>query len=95
MITTEKFEELQEIVRNSKIDEQFYCCEHIAIISAPAVIIDVIVKKASLDSGVPMDWSYSGGRAFVYALGDAASVKAAKLRLWLCMPQHNLNDSQP
>lgn len=88
MITTKKFDELQESVRNSKMSSKFDNAEQVAIIAAPAVIIEVIVKKASLNSGIPMDWHYFGGRGIVYALGD---VKKAKEELWLCMPTHNLN----
>jgi hypothetical protein len=88
MITTEKFDELQDLVRNSKMSSEFDNAEQVAIVAAPAVIIEVIVKKASLTSGIPMDWCYFGGRGIVYALGD---VEKAKKELRYCIPMHNLD----
>ena len=49
----------------------------IAILAGSSLVIEAIVFEASKDSGIPMDWHYCGGRAAIYALGDAEKAKEA------------------
>ena len=93
MINDDVFNELQEIVRKSSMDDRFSSDDsvNIGVIAGPAVVVEVIVKKASMDCGVPMDWHYCGGRGVVYALGNHKQVAKAKQELWLNMPISNLN----
>ena len=64
--------------------------KQIAVIAGDAIIIEIIVKKASLDSDVPMDWHYAGGQGVVYAKGTKKELEKAKENLWLCLPVHDL-----
>ena len=62
------FDTFEAAVQEAKLDPRFKGALYIAAISAPAVVIEAIVRKASTESGVLMDWSYEGGRGFVRAL---------------------------
>ena len=78
---------LQEKVQTSRLANKFLDKESIAKINGPAVIIEAIVQKASLNCGIEMDWCYCGGRGFVFADGDK---KIARRELYLAMPQSDL-----
>ena len=69
------------------LGKKFKGCVPVAMLAGPAVVIEVIVKNASAESGIEMDWGYTGGRGFVYALGDR---KAARSALLDSMPQSDL-----
>ena len=90
MISDKSFLSLQEKVRNSRLEEKFDKCKPVAIIAGPCLVVEFIVKNASIDSGIPMDWHYCGGRGIVYALGDRAKARHA---LWLSCPQSDLTTS--
>lgn len=79
--------ELQDAVRASSLSEKFLDKEPIARINGPAVIIEAIVQKASLNCNIDMDWCYCGGRGFIFADGDP---KVARRELYLAMPQSDL-----
>lgn len=90
MISDDVFKNIEEQIRQSKMDDAFNNATQICIISAPAIVIEIIVKKASIDSNVPMDWHYFGGRAIVYGIGDEKQIAEAKQQIWLSLPQSNL-----
>lgn len=82
--------ELQERVRTSHLATKFLDKDPIAKINGPAVVIEAIVQKASLDCGIDMDWCYCGGRGFIFADGDK---KKARRELYLAMPIGDLSTS--
>lgn len=49
----------------------------VAVLSGPAPVIECVVQEASRESGIPMDWAYSGGRAYVHADGDTQKARDA------------------
>ena len=77
MIGTRRFRSLYEEVRNSRMSSKFDKATQVAIISGPAIVVEMIVKAASVESKIPMDWHYFGGRGVVYALGDRAEARKA------------------
>lgn len=79
--------ELEERVRTSRLAAKFLDKEPIARINGPAVVIEAIVQKASLNCNIDMDWCYSGGRGFIFADGDN---EMARRELFLAMPQSDL-----
>lgn len=91
MITTEKFKSLCDEVNASTCDSSISKeGVQIAIVAGPSVVIEIIVKKASINCNIPMDWHYVGGRGVVYAKGTEEDIQKAKLELRVCMPIHNL-----
>ena len=60
----------------------------VAMLSGPAVCIEMIVRKASEESGIEMNWGYAGGRAFIHSLGDRGQCRKALL---LALPESDLN----
>ncbi len=82
--------ELEERVRTSRLAKKFLDKHHIARIDGPAVVIEAIVQKASLDCGIDMDWCYSCGRGFIFADGDK---EIARRELFLAMPQSDVTTS--
>lgn len=92
MISTEEYRELQEKIRASRMDERFMSKEavQIAIMAGPCLVIEMIVKEASLNSNVPMDWCYMGGRAIVMAIGDEKQIQKAKDNLFFCETQMSI-----
>lgn len=83
MITDEFFEQVQKQVRDSEPDislTKTVCC-----LSGPAVVIEFVVKKASTNSGIKMDWFYTGGRAYVYT-SDIYNIEKAKMAIEFAIP---------
>lgn len=83
MITDEFFEQIQNEVRDSKPDtslKEIVCC-----LSGSAVVIEFVVKKASINSGIKMDWSYTGGRAYVFT-SDIYNIEKAKTAIEDAIP---------
>ena len=76
-----------EDLQMAAMSKRFNKAVGVAVMSGPAVVIESIVWKAEQQSGIPMDWSYGGGRAFIYALGD---VKKARSALYCALPQSDL-----
>jgi hypothetical protein len=62
----------------------------IGVIVGPSIVIEVIVKKASNDANIPMDWCYVGGRGIVYAIGNEDHIDLAKRHLRMNMPQYDI-----
>ena len=73
---------------NYNLRPKFKNCIGVAILDGPAPVIEVIVKNASAESGIEMDWGYIAGRGVVYALGDK---KKARNALVMSFPQSNLD----
>jgi len=88
MISTKNFNKIYGDIKKSRMNKRFNKAHPAATISGPSIIIEMVVKKASLDSKIPMDWYYVGGRGIVYTLGD---VKESRKHLFLNIPQSNLN----
>ena len=74
---TKTLKKLKSLLRNSKLSSKFNSAECVAILHGPSVVIEAVVFTASEKSGIPMDWGYCGGRAAVYALGDATKARSA------------------
>lgn len=49
----------------------------VAMLAGPSVVVEVIVRNASLNSGHEMVWGYVGGRALVHSLGDRIECRSA------------------
>lgn len=77
MISDQEFETLYQKIRGSRLSEKFDNAAPVALLTGPAIVIEMIVKKASLDSGIDMDWHYAAGRGIVYSLGDADQSRRA------------------
>jgi hypothetical protein len=82
--------EANRLLQNQQMPRRFFKAETVAILSGPAIVIEAIVMDASKDSGIPMDWCYQGGRAFVQAIGDK---KKARSALYCAIPNSNLSIS--
>ena len=89
MISTQEYKELQEKVRASYMDQKFLAenSVQIATMTGPCLVIEMIVKEASINSGTKMDWCYAGGRAEIMALGNKKQIQKAKDELFLCQTQ--------
>lgn len=79
---TNAFEKLEEEVRASKLAAKFTNAPVVTILAGPAIIVEAILYKASKNSGIPMDWGFIGGRAYVYALGDTNKAAEAIRDVW-------------
>lgn len=90
MISTKTFKILYKDVNASRMSKKFDKAEHVATICAPSIIVEMIVKKASVESGIEMDWCYFGGRGAVFSLGDKKKSRSA---LWLNLPVTDLDQS--
>lgn len=88
MISTKEFKKLETRVRKSRMAPRFHKGKYVARIHAPAIVVEMIVKKASLASGIPMDWHYVAGYGIVYTLGHVAASRKA---LELVLPVHYLD----
>lgn len=91
MIDTEKFRSIYDEVNNSRIDESFYKGTSIGVICGPSIIVEMVVKNASLKADVPMDWHYSGGRGIVYAKGSKEQIKKAVQELEFSIPRLSID----
>ena len=80
------FVAIEEEIRNSPMRE-LKGSVHVATLAGPAIVLEVIVQKASKESGIPMDWHYFGGRGAVWAIGDVAEARRA---LYMALPQSDL-----
>jgi len=86
-VSTEEFQKLEDAVKASKLGHKFTSAPVVAILSGPSIVIEAIVYKASKNSGIPMDWGFSMGRAFVHAIGDVNKAAAAIRDVWPCRMQ--------
>jgi hypothetical protein len=66
-----------ESVRNSKLSDALKNAPVVAVLHGPCEVIEAVVQRASRDSGVAMDWGYSGGRAFVHSNRKREEARAA------------------
>jgi len=76
----EDFKEFQDHIRSQKLDPAFETVEAICVMSGPCAVIEIVVAQAANDSGIPMDWGYTGGRAFIHAKGDRDKARLAICR---------------
>ncbi len=83
-------EQLTEHLAVSKIDPELLQEPVACVMSGPKETIEVVVRLASLKSGIPMDWGYAAGRAIVHAKGDC---KAARRALYEVIPQSDLTQA--
>lgn len=88
MISNRAYKSMRKKIGEGRLDPKFNRASPVAVICAPCVIVEVVVKEASLTSDIPMDWGYCGGRGIVYALGDRAKAREA---LMLACPQTDLS----
>jgi len=87
MITTKRFKKLETDIRSSLCGvPRIY---HVATICAPSVILEMIVKNASIDCGIVMDWSYSGGRGVVWT-DKCENIKRCRKELYHNIPTTDL-----
>ena len=63
----------------------------VAMFDSPLEVMEVLVQLASLKSGIPMNWGYYCGWAYVYSPGDRAACRAA---LALAMPRSDIQQSE-
>ena len=79
---------LRERVRQSRQDSGFAEANIVAILSGDPLILEAIVRKASMDSGIEMDWSYFAGRAVIVSYGERAKCRSA---LFEALPNSDLS----
>jgi hypothetical protein len=86
------FIELIKENMQNQLDQRFNEGDAVAIMAGPSVVIEVIVRKVSADTGVELDWGYSGGRAGIYVLPSATKEQILKVKsgLFCAIPQSNL-----
>lgn len=89
MITTKEFKKLYNAVRMSQCDPKLFGKAQVAIIAGPAIIVEMIVKAAVVDSGIPMDWNYCGGRGAIWTKKES-DIKACRHHLMMNIPTTNL-----
>jgi hypothetical protein len=71
----------------------FYCDRNqlTSLEGAPEEVIEVVVRLASEESGIPMDWGYMANRAIVFSPGDRAKCRSA---LALATPRSDIQKSE-
>lgn len=60
----------------------------VAMIDGPQEVVEVVVRVASEQSGIPMNWGYVGGSAVICSPGERASCLVAILR---AIPRTNID----
>lgn len=63
----------------------------VAILAGRSHVIEVIVALASVETQIPMNWGYFGGRAHVFSQGDPKKCRAALRRL---IPETNIQTDE-
>ena len=63
----------------------------VAMLAGHAEVVEAIVKSAVEDTGIPMNWGYYGGRAFVHSEGDRVKCRSALRRM---IPQTDILDDE-
>ena len=63
----------------------------VAILAGDSKVIELIVKTASKESGIHMNWGYVAGRAVVHSNGDKAKCRAAILQ---AIPITNIENNE-
>lgn len=88
--TAKAYDELSAAVGASKLSDELANAPVVAVLHGPKEAIECIVQKASRESKIPMDWGYSGGRAFIHAKGDREKARSA---LYCAMPGGDLTQA--
>lgn len=80
---------LREYVGSARCSDEMRSAPVVAVLAGPAIVIEVIVRRASEESGIAMDWGYVGGRAVIHSKGDRAKSRDA---LRCALPVGDLSD---
>lgn len=91
MISTKQFNALHKEINASRCGK-LYGKAHVATISGPSIVIEIIVKVASVECGIPMDWNYVGGRGIIWTKNQK-NIKNCRRSLALNVPQSDLTTS--
>jgi hypothetical protein len=86
-MTQKQLDSLEKKLQRTRMNKRFLKAPTVAHINGPTAVIEVIVRKASKDSGIPMDWCYQGGRGFIQSLGGRIESRNALFR---ALPQTDL-----
>lgn len=63
----------------------------VAMLAGRSDVVEAIVQCAVKETGIPMNWGYVGGRAFVHSKGDRVQCRSALRRM---IPQTDILDSE-
>lgn len=86
-MTKAAFKKLRDRVCRGKISAKLAKEPPVAVLAGPSLIVEIIVRHASIESGIEMDWGYVGGRAIVHAKGDRRKARRA---LFMAVPDSDL-----
>jgi hypothetical protein len=76
-------------IRRDRMDSAFDNAPCVAVLAGDPLVIEAVVQKAAMDSGIEMDWSYVGGRAVIRSHGDRTK---CRLALKMAIPQSDLTE---
>lgn len=89
-IIDEKYKELKTLISESKAryKSDWY---QVCVMAGRTMVIEAIVREASLKHNVDIDWSFQGGRAFIMAdTNDLDLVSEIQQTIKFSIPQINI-----